>query len=45
MHGLALTGFDGPLNFELAVRAPANLRKSHAKYVLEIANELMSYME
>ena len=45
MHGLALTGFDGPLNFELAVRAPADLRRSHAKYVREIADELMSYIE
>ena len=45
MHGLALTGFDGPLNFELSVRAPANLRRSHAMYVREIADELMSYIE
>ena len=45
MHGLALTGFDGPFNFELAVRAPAELRRSYAAFMVDIANQLMSYIE
>ncbi len=46
MHGLALTGFDGPLNFELSVgRVPANLRRGYADFVVQIARELMSYIE
>jgi sugar phosphate isomerase/epimerase len=45
MHGLALAGYDGLFNFELSVRTPAAMRKAHAKFVLEIANELMSYIE
>lgn len=46
MRGLAQTGFEGPFNFELAAgRVPANLRKSYATFVIEIAKELMGYME
>lgn len=46
MHGLALTGFDGPFNFELSVgRVPAALRKGYATFLAEIARELMSYIE
>lgn len=46
MHGLALTGFDGPLNFELSVgRVPANLRKGYTAFIMQIARELMSYIE
>ena len=45
MHGLALTGFDGPLNFELSVRTPAELRSAHARFICEIADMLMSYIE
>lgn len=46
MHGLALTGFEGPFNFELALgRVPASMRGDFADYLIKIANELMSYME
>ena len=45
MHGLALTGFDGPFNFELAIRVPAELRRSYAAFMMDIANQLMSYIE
>lgn len=46
MHGLALTGFEGPFNFELTLgRVPASLRRDFAAYLMRIANELMSYIE
>lgn len=48
MHGLALTGFDGVMNFELSTgKIPANveMRKAFAKYVVNAANELMTYVE
>ncbi|MBR6726850.1 MAG: sugar phosphate isomerase/epimerase [Clostridia bacterium] len=46
MHGLALTGFEGPFNFELNLgRVPATLRRDLAAYLMGIANELMSYIE
>lgn len=46
MHGLALTGFDGVMNFELgATKLPAVARKAFAKYVVDVAGELMSYVE
>ena len=46
MHGLALTGFEGPFNFELNLgRVPATLRRDLAAYLIGIANELMSYIE
>ena len=46
MHGLALIGFEGPLNFELsAKKIPKALRKEYAAYVVAAAKELMSYIE
>ena len=45
MHGLALAGYEGLMNFELSIRTPASLRKAHAAFVMEIAKELMSYIE
>ena len=46
MHGLALTGFEGPFNFELNLgRVPAAMRGDFADYLIKIANELMSYIE
>ena len=46
MHGLALTGFDGVMNFELgATKLPAVARKAYAQYVIDVAGELMSYVE
>ena len=46
MHGLALTGFEGPFNFELNLgRVPAAMRGDFADYLVKIANELMSYIE
>ncbi len=46
MHGLALTGFDGVMNFELsAAKLPAVAKKAFAKYVVDVAQELMSYVE
>lgn len=46
MHGLALAGFDGLFNYELATdRLPASVRKSYAKYMIDAANELMSYID
>ena len=46
MHGLALTGFDGLLNFEISTgKLPAAVREDHAKYLLDVAKVLMSYIE
>lgn len=46
MHGLALVGFDGLLNYEIATdRLPAVVRKAHAKYLIDAAEELMSYIK
>ena len=46
MHGLALTGFEGPFNFELALgRVPASMRGDFEDNLIKIAAELMSYME
>ena len=46
MHGLALAEFDGLFNFELSTsRIPENARPAFAKYLLEAANELMTYIE
>ena len=46
MHGLALAGFDGLFNFELAKeRIPAEMRKPFANYVRATATELLTYIE
>ena len=46
MHGLALTSFDGLLNFEVAAgRIPEEMRESFAEYILKAARVLMSYIE
>ena len=45
MHGLALAGYEGLFNFELAAgREPAGMRKAYAAYVLEAGRELTSYI-
>ncbi len=46
MHGLALTGFDGLLNFEVsAARIPASARPSFTNYLKDAATALMNYIE
>ena len=46
MHGLALAGFDGLLNFELSVgKVPAALREDFAKYALRISDELIGEID
>ena len=46
MHGLALAGFEGLFNFELAKeRIPAAMRKPFATYVRATATELLTYIE
>ena len=46
MHGLALAEFDGLFNYEIATgRMPAAVREAMAKYILDSAQELMSYIE
>ena len=46
MHGLSLTGFEGPFNFELSLgHLPAAMRPDFADYLIKVANELMSYIE
>ena len=46
MHGLALAEYEGVFNFELsAAKLPASVRKAYAKYMIDAANELMSYIE
>lgn len=46
MHGLALCEFDGLFNYEIKVhRQPASTRVSFAKYLVDVANELMTYIK
>lgn len=46
MHGLALSGFDGLFNYELKTASiPRALQGAFAKYMIESAHELMSYIE
>lgn len=46
MHGLALAGFEGPLNYEVVTaRIPAEIRKTFAKYLVDVADKLMEYIE
>ncbi len=46
MHGLSTVGYSGLFNFELSVaKIPAPLRKTYGKYMIEAADELMSYIE
>ena len=46
MHGLALTGFDGLINFEISTgRIPESTRAAFAQYLIGVAHELMSYIE
>lgn len=45
MHGLALAEFEGLFNFEVsAARVPASMREIYAEYVVNAADELMSYI-
>ena len=45
MHGLALSEFEGPLNYELTTsRVPAEFRKEYAKYLVAAADQLMEYI-
>lgn len=46
MHGLAIAGYEGVFNFELSTgRLPECVRKDFAGYMINAANELMSYIE
>lgn len=46
MHGLALAEFDGLFNYEIATgRLPASVRESFAAYLIDSANELMTYIK
>lgn len=46
MHGLALVGFDGVLNFEISTKKiPNELRCELAKYLVSSAKILMSYIK
>ena len=46
MHGLALIGFDGYLNYEIAsAKIPENMREALGKYAYDAAKELMSYIK
>ena len=46
MHGLALAEFDGLFNYEINTgRLPASTRESFAKYLIDVARELTSYIE
>ena len=46
MHGLALVGFDGVLNFEISTqKIPNELRPALAKYLVSSAKTLMSYIK
>ena len=46
MHGLALAGFEGLFNFELATgRVPPAMRRTFATYVRAAATELLTYIE
>lgn len=45
MHGLALAGFEGRLNFEItASRVPAAFRMEYAKYLVAAADQLMDFI-
>ena len=44
MRGLELAGFDGLFNYEITMKnIPASVRKSFAAYLIEAADEIMSY--
>ena len=45
MHGLALCEFDGLLNYEVKVKQPESTRIAFAKYLVDVARELMTYIE
>lgn len=46
MHGLALADFDGLFNYEIITeKLPASVRRSFARYLIDAAGELMSYIE
>ena len=46
MHGLSLAGFDGVFNYEIAtMRLPASVREAFARYLIDAAQELMTYIE
>ena len=46
MHGLALAGFDGLLNYEVSAgKIPAQMRSTFAKYLAEAADVLNEYIE
>lgn len=46
MHGLALVGYEGPFNFELSAgKLPGAVREAYAKYVVDAAHELLSYIK
>lgn len=46
MQGLSRIGFSGLLNYELSVaKIPPSLRFTYGKYMIEAAQELMSYMD
>jgi len=45
MHGLALAGFDGPLNYEVSAgKIPLELRKVFVKFLVDAADKLMEYI-
>lgn len=46
MKGLAICGYEGVFNYELATgRLPESTRKAYAGYLISAADELMSYIE
>ena len=46
MHGLALAEFEGLFNYEIATaKWPASVRELTAKYMLEVADVLQSYIQ
>ena len=46
MHGLALAEYDGLFNYELhAQTVPSSVRSAYAKYMIDAANEMMTYIE
>lgn len=46
MHGLALCGFDGLLNYEIATkRLPETVREDHARYLVNAGFELMKMIK
>ncbi len=45
MHGLALAGYEGPLNYEVGGgRIPAQLRKEFVVYLVKAADQLLEYI-